>query len=131
MGLRDYDGIRRTTIRKEISSARMNEIRKEIAWISSEYTRMFPTDPEDLQMVADNNRFHCAVLSNQLANLKAEIKDNNYPTLLMDKLIIAKLEAKLTWAEQHNMHILNDVEKKCFTNSFNANLLFDDARKMD
>lgn len=112
-------------------TVRMNEIRKEIAWISGEYARMFPTDPEDLQMVADNDRFHCAVLSNQLANLKAEIIENDYKTILMDKLIIAKLEAKLIHAEQHNMHILNDVEKKCFTNSFDANLLFDDARKMD
>jgi len=116
------------TINKTV---RMNEIRKEIAWISSEYTRMFPTDIEDVTMVADNNRFHCAVLSNQLANLKAEIKDNNYPTILMDKLIIAKLEAKLTWAEKHNMHMLNADENTFFTNSFDANLLFDDARKMD
>ena len=131
MGVKDYDGIRRATIRKEIASARMNEIRKEIAWISSEYTKMFPTGPKDLDMVADNNRFHCAVLSNQLANLKAEIKDNNYPTILMDKLIIAKLEAKLTWAEQHNMYMLNDVEKKFFTNSFGANCLLNDGKKMD
>ena len=110
---------------------RMNEIRKEIAWISSEYSRMFPTDIEDVTMIADNDKFHCAVLSNQLANLKAEIIENDYKTILMDKLIIAKLEAKLIYAEQHNMHILNDVEKKCFTNSFDANLLFDDVIKVD
>ena len=52
----------------------INDIQQKIAWISSEYVKMFPTDPTDLQMVADNDRFHCAVLLTRLHSLVDELK---------------------------------------------------------
>lgn len=112
------------TINKTV---RMNEIRKEISWIASEYVRMFTTDPRDLDLITSNDRFLCSVLSNQLTNLKEEIKDNKYPITLIDKLIITKLSIKLIKAEKRDMHILNEAEKKYFTDSFGKT----DAIKMD
>ena len=103
------------TINKTV---RMNEIRKEIAWISSEYTRMFPTDPEDLDMVADNDRFHCDVLSNQLIHLKEEMLAGEYNLTLIDKLIIAKLEVRLIRAGGSRLQVVNDAEDQCFKESF-------------
>ena len=107
------------TINKTV---RMNEIRKELAWISSEYVRMFSTDPKDLQMVADNDRLHCLVLSNQLSHLKAEIENNKYPATLIDELIIAKLQAKLIKVEMKDIQNLKEVEKSFFKGSFETNL---------
>jgi len=97
---------------------RMNEIRKEIAWISSEYTRMFPTDPADFYMVADNDRFHCLVLAQLLTSLKQEIKDNKYDTNILDNCIIAKLQSKLVHLEVKDIQNLNKQEERVYKNSF-------------
>ena len=103
------------TINKAV---RMNEIRKVIAWISGEYTRMFPSDPADLTMIADNDRLHCTVLSNLLSNLKEEIKDNKYETNLLDQLIIVKLETKFIILEDLNFHKIDVGEKARLEKSF-------------
>ena len=79
----------------------MNNIQQKIAWISSEYTKMFPTDPTDLDMVADNDRFHCAVLLTRLHSLVDELKFlsemTNIPTssLTSHNRVIKELNSKL------------------------------------
>ena len=96
------------TINKTV---RMNEIRKEIAWISSEYSKMFPTDPRDLTLIADNDRLHCMVLFNLLSSLKEEITENKYEASIIDKLIIVKLETKFIILEDLNFHKIDQGEE--------------------
>ena len=101
-------------------SIRMNEIRKEIAWISSEYTRMFPTDPQDLDMIADNDRLHCLTLSHLLHFLKREIKQQGYSIDMIDKIIISKLQTKLINCSSKKDMDLNEQEKRAFNEYFNV-----------
>ena len=93
---------------------RLNQIKKDIAWINSEYTKMFPTDPNDIDMIADNERVQCAVLHNLLASLKEEIKESNYELTANDKVIISKLSIKLAKLSAENMEILSQAEERVF-----------------
>jgi len=99
-------------------SIRMNEIRKEIAWISSEYTKMFPTDPVDKSMIADNDKFHCDVLANWLIQLKEEILMGEYNLTFIDKLIMAKLEVRLLLGGGSRLQVVNDDEDRCLKEFF-------------
>lgn len=99
------------TINKAI---RLSEIRKEIAWISGEYARMFPTDPTDLEMVADNDKFYCSVLYNLLRSLKTEIEEQKYEIHLIDKVIIAKLQIKLIRCETKDLHKMDKEEERAY-----------------
>jgi len=103
-------------------TVRMNEIRKEIAWISGEYTRMFPTDVEDVTMVADNERFHCLVLAQLLISLKQEIENNKYDCNLLDKCIMARLQSKLVRLEVKDIQNLNNQEARAHKTSFNLKM---------
>lgn len=73
----------------------MNEIRKQLAWISSEYKNMFSTDEIDYQMVAENDKFHCSVLKNMLKAIVEEIIAHDHYVTLADKTIINNLNQKL------------------------------------
>ncbi|MBR1988467.1 MAG: hypothetical protein IKA36_05475 [Clostridia bacterium] len=79
----------------------MNDAQQKIAWISSEYAKMFPTDPADIDMVSDNDRFHCAVLLTRLHSLVDELKFlsemTNIPksSLTSHNKVIKQLNSKL------------------------------------
>ena len=57
-----------------VNKAVMKKIVRDIAYIAGEYTKMFPTDPQDLQMVADNHKMYCAALLDLLMEVKDDAK---------------------------------------------------------
>lgn len=56
------------------TAIRLNDITKDVAWINSEYIKMFSFDSEDLDMINDNDREHCVYLLTLLESLIDEIK---------------------------------------------------------
>lgn len=83
----------------------MKGIVKDIAYIAGEYTRMFPTDPNDLQMIPENHKMYCAALLDLLQEVKDDAKsiglnpDEMWPELQEKLERVSGVEVEVTPSE--------------------------------